>query len=56
MLDYRSIAKLTGLAVQTLRQYKADGYMPTPDTYIMGSPVWTEDQITKWMRAREGAM
>ena len=52
MLDYRSVAKLTGLAVQTLRQYKAEGTMPIPDRYVMGSPVWTESQIDEWMQAR----
>ena len=56
MLDYRSLAKLTGLAVQTLRQYKADGILPPPDNYVMGSPVWTEDQITEWMHARDGVL
>jgi predicted DNA-binding transcriptional regulator AlpA len=51
MLDYQAVSKLTGLAVQSLRQYKADGKMPPPDAIIGNrSPVWKRKTIEKWMR------
>ena len=51
MLDYQAVSELTGLAVQSLRQYKADGKMPSPDGLVGNrSPVWNRKTIEKWIR------
>lgn len=54
MLDYKGVSEMTGLAVQSLRQYQADGKMPKPDGKMGGSPVWYSKTIRGWMRARGG--
>lgn len=54
LLDYPAVSQMTGLAVQSLRQYKADGKLPPPDAVIGGkSPLWTREAIDKWLSSRQ---
>lgn len=55
LLTYTEIAKLTGISAPTLRNYRADGYMPEPDDLpVNDRPQWRKSTIDTWMANRPG--
>ncbi len=48
-LDYPAIEDLTGLTVDTIKQYRYSGKFPQPDNQFGQSPVWLRAHVEEWM-------
>lgn len=48
-LDYQDIETMTGLTVDTVKQYRYSGKFPEPDNQFGQSPVWIAAHVYEWM-------
>lgn len=48
-LDYQDIEIMTGLTVDTVKQYRYSGKFPEPDAQFGQSPVWLYSHVEEWM-------
>ena len=48
-LDYQDIENMTGLTVDTVKQYRYSGKFPEPDNQFGQSPVWLRCHVEDWM-------
>ncbi|THJ49416.1 MarR family transcriptional regulator [Candidatus Frankia alpina] len=55
LVDYREMARLSGLTAGTLRGYKQHGLMPVPDDLSQPArPRWKLSTFKGWMANRPG--
>jgi hypothetical protein len=55
LIDYREMARLSGLTAGTLRVYRRQGYLPEPDDVSQPArPRWKLSTFLRWMATRPG--
>ena len=48
LLDMTAIAELLGYPVNTVRQWRKRGILPTPDANPTIGPLWYAETVDKW--------
>lgn len=51
-LTTTEVAKLAGVTVASLREYRQRGSMPEPDGYLERTPWWHRKTIEAWLASR----